>query len=132
MEKRATGSFEVRVLPQGSPDTADGVALRRMSLDKQFHGDLEAVSKGEMLTSTTDANGSAVYVAIERVTGTLHDRTGAFVLTHSATRTREGQQLRIAVAPGSATGALAGLTGAMTIEVVDLKHLYEFQYQLPE
>lgn len=132
MEKRATGSFEVRVLPQGSPDTADGVALRRMSLDKQFHGDLEAVSKGEMLTSTTDANGSAVYVAIERVTGTLHDRTGAFVLTHSATRTREGQQLTITVAPGSATGALAGLTGAMTIEVVDLKHLYEFQYQLPE
>jgi len=51
-----------------------------MSIDKQFNGDLEATSKGEMLSAMTDVKGSAGYVAIERVSGTLHGRGGTFVL----------------------------------------------------
>lgn len=128
---RATGTFDVKVLPQGTPDTADGIALGRMSIDKQFHGDLEAVSRGEMLTSRLES-GSAAYVAIERVTGTLNGRRGSFVLMHQGTMNRESQKLTVVVVPDSGIGQLAGLTGTMTITIVDKKHLYEFTYTLPE
>ena len=128
---RATGTFDVKVIPQGSPDTAEGISLGRMSLDKQFHGDLEAASKGEMLTSGLESNGSAAYVAIERVIGTLNGRKGSFALMHQGTMNREGQKLTVVVVPDSGTGQLAGLTGAMTITIIDKKHLYDFAYSLP-
>lgn len=101
-----------------------------MSLDKQFHGDLEGTSKGEMLTAMTSVQGSAGYVAIERVSGTLHGRSGTFVLQHNATMTRGAPQLAIIVVPDSGTGQLAGLAGKMTINIADGKHSYEFEYTL--
>src|SRR5688572_11724402 len=128
---QAKGTFDVKVIPQGTPDTADGIALGRMSLDKQFHGDLEATSKGEMLTSSLESNGSAAYVAIERVIGTLNGRTGSFALMHQGTMNRESQKLTVVVVPDSGTGELAGLSGTMTITIVDKKHLYELSYSLP-
>ena len=82
--------------------------MGRMSLDKQYHGDLEAAAKGEMLSAMTATEGSGVYVAIERVTGKLHGRSGSFVLHHTGTMARGAQQLSIAVAPDSGTGELAG------------------------
>jgi hypothetical protein len=85
---RASGTFEVKLTPQASDDKAEGTPLRRLSIDKQFHGDLEGISKGEMLTAGTVVPGSAGYVAIEQVTGALHGRSGSFVLQHSATMTR--------------------------------------------
>jgi hypothetical protein len=103
-----------------------------MSIDKQFRGDLEASSTGEMLTAGTDVKGSAGYVAIERVTGSLHGRNGAFVLQHSGIMTRGVPQLTIAVVPDSGTGELAGLAGRMTIEIDDGKHSYGFEYTLGE
>jgi hypothetical protein len=127
----ATGTFDVKVIPQGAGDTADGIALGRMSIDKQFHGELEATSKGEMLTSGLESNGSMAYVAIERVTGTLMGRRGSFVLMHQGTMNREGQNLTVAVVPDSGTGQLAGLSGTMTITIVDKKHLYDFAHSLP-
>lgn len=127
----ATGTFDVKVVPQGAGDTADGIALGRMSIDKQFHGDLDATSKGEMLTSGLESNGSAAYVAIERVTGTLHGRRGSFALMHQGTMNRTGQQLTVTVVPDSGTGQLAGLSGTLTITIVDKKHLYDFAYSLP-
>ena len=128
---QAKGTFDVKVVPQGTADTADGIALGRMSIDKQFHGDLEAASKGEMLTSSLESNGSAAYVAIERVIGTLNGRRGSFALMHQGTMNKQGQKLTVSVVPDSGTGQLAGLSGTMTITIVDKKHLYEFVYSLP-
>lgn len=87
----ATGTFEVKLVPQGAEDKGEGSTLGRLSLDKQFHGDLEGTGKGEMLTGLTDVNGSAGYVAIERVTGTLHGRRGSFVLLHRGIMARGAQ-----------------------------------------
>jgi hypothetical protein len=101
-----------------------------MSIDKQFHGDLEASSKGQMLAAMTSVKGSAGYVAIEQVTGSLHGRNGTFVLQHSGTMTRGAPQLIVSVVPDSGTAELAGLTGTMTIIVTDGKHSYEFDYTL--
>jgi hypothetical protein len=126
----ATGTFDVKVVPQGLPDTVEGIALGRMSIDKQFHGDLDAISKGEMLTSGLESNGSRAYVAIERVVGTLKGQSGSFALMHQGTMNREGQHLTVTVVPDSGTGHLTGLTGTMTITIVEKKHLYDFTYSM--
>jgi hypothetical protein len=102
-----------------------------MSIDKQFHGDLEGTAKGQMLTAGTDVKGSAGYVAIERVTGTLHGRSGSFVLQHSGSLTRGAAQQSITVVPDSGSGQLVGLAGKMTVTIVDGKHSYDFEYTLP-
>jgi hypothetical protein len=103
-----------------------------MSLDKQFHGDLEATSKGEMLSAGTAVKGSAGYVAMEHVSGTLHGKSGTFVLQHSGTMARGTPQLSVTVVPDSGTGQLAGLAGTMTINIAGGKHSYEFEYTLGE
>ncbi len=128
---QAKGTFDVKVIPQGTPDAAEGIALGRMALDKQFHGDLEAASKGEMLTSGNESNGSRAYVAIERVIGTLNGKRGSFAMMHQGTMNKESQKLTVIVVPDSGAGELAGITGSMTIIIVDKKHLYEFAYSLP-
>jgi hypothetical protein len=124
----AAGSFEVKLSPQD--DKTGDAKLSRMTIEKQFHGDLEATSKGQMLAANTDVKGSAGYVAIERVTGKLHGRTGDFVLQHSGTLTRGAPQLTVTVVPDSGTGDLAGLAGRMTIVIDGGKHSYEFDYTL--
>lgn len=129
---RASGTFEVKLSPQPPEDKAEGATLGRMSIDKQFHGDLEGTSKGQMLTAMTDVKGSAGYVAIERITGTLHGHSGSFVLQHSGTLTKGAAQQSITVVPDSGTGQLAGLTGKMTITIADGKHSYDFEYTLPK
>lgn len=129
----ARGTFEVKLNPQKPDDKeADSTNLGRLSIDKQFHGDLEASSKGEMLSVLTDVRGSAGYVAMERVSGALHGRSGTFVLQHSGTMARGAPQLSVTVVPDSGTGQLAGITGVMTIRVTDGNHAYEFEYTLAE
>ncbi|HYL04979.1 MAG TPA: DUF3224 domain-containing protein [Thermoanaerobaculia bacterium] len=130
MTTRASGTFAVKMTPQAPDDKAEP-AMGRMSLDKQFHGDIEGTSKGEMLFAGGPAQGSGGYVAMERVSGTLHGRGGTFVLQHSGTMTRGGTQLTINVVPDSGTGQLAGLTGSMTIKIDNGQHFYEFDYALP-
>ncbi len=132
MATHARGTFEVRLDPQPPDDTAEDASVGRMSIDKQFHGDLEATSKGQMLTALTAVTGSAGYVAIERVSGALHGRTGTFVLQHSGTMTRGSQQLSVTVVPDSGTGELAGLAGEMAILIADGTHSYDFEYTLAE
>jgi len=132
MTAHATGTFEVKLTPQPPEDRADGSTLGRMSGDKQFHGDLEGTSKVQMLTAMTDVKGSAGYVAIERVTGTLHGHTGSFVLQHSGSSNRGATQLSITVVPDSGTGQLVGIAGKMTITITDGKHSYDFEYTLPK
>jgi hypothetical protein len=115
MATHASGTFEVKLLPQPPDDKAEGSTLGRMSIDKQFHGDLEGTAKGQMLTAGTDVKGSAGYVASERVTGTLHDRSGSFVLQHSGPLTKGAAQQSITVVPDSSAGQLVGLTGKMIV-----------------
>jgi hypothetical protein len=127
----AKGTFTVEMKPLSDPDTVDGVSLGRMSLHKRFEGDLVATGVGEMLTALTPVKGSAGYVAIERVTGTLHGRSGSFVFQHSGTTNQGAQQLSIAVVPGSGVGALAGLSGVFKLRIADGTHFYEFDYAMP-
>jgi hypothetical protein len=132
MPKCARGTFEVQLNPQATDDQVASSPFGRMTIDKQFHGDLDATSQGEMLTACTIVKGSAGYVAIERVTGSLHGRSGTFILQHSGIMTRGVPQLRITVVPDSGTGELAGLAGQMTIDRDDGKHSYGFEYTLGE
>ncbi|MDQ6886001.1 MAG: DUF3224 domain-containing protein [Gemmatimonadota bacterium] len=132
MTGHARGAFDVKLNPQPLVGNADGSMLGRMSIDKQFHGDLDATSKGEMLSAGTTVKGSAGYVAIERVSGSLGGRTGTFVLQHSGTMTRGAPQLLITVVPDSGTGELVGLTGTMMIDIANGKHSYAFDYTLAD
>lgn len=132
MTTHASGTFEVKLTPQAPDDKTEESPLARMSIDKQFHGDLEASSKGQMLAAGTSVKGSAGYVAIERVSGTLKGRTGTFVLQHSGTMTRGTPQLSVTVVPDSGTGQLVGLTGKMAIIIADGKHSYDFEYTIAE
>lgn len=129
MTKQASGTFDVKLVPQD--DKSEDALLGRMTIDKQFRGDLAATSKGQMLTAMTATKGSAGYVAIEKVSGTLHGRNGTFALQHSGTMTRGEPTLSITVVPDSGTEELTGLMGKMTIKIEDGKHFYEFQYTLP-
>jgi uncharacterized protein DUF3224 len=124
----ATGTFEVKLKPQTDPDADPTIG--RMSLDKQFHGDLEATSKGQMLAVQGDVKGSAGYVAMERVTGALASRTGSFALQHSGTMNRGVPEQSVTVVPDSGTGELSSISGRMTIKIAEGKHSYEFEYTL--
>lgn len=128
MTMHARGAFDVKLNPLAANDR--GANLGRMSIEKQFHGDLEGTSQGEMLSVMSDVKGSAGYVAIERVSGTLNGQRGSFVLQHNATMNRGEPSLNIIVVPDSGCGELAGLSGTMRIIIADGKHSYEFDYAL--
>lgn len=132
MTTQARGTFDVKLNPLDPYNQTEGANLARMSLDKQFHGDLEATSKGEMLSAGTDVKGSAGYVAMERISGTLRGRNGSFVLQHNATMTRGAPYMNIVVVPDSGTGQLKGLVGKMLIVITESKHSYEFDYTLTD
>ena len=127
----AHGTFEVNIIPQPSEEKQEGLTpLGRMLIEKQFHGDLVAASRGQMLTGMTEVKGSGVYVAVERVTGSLHGRTGSFILHHLGLVVRGVPQLSVSVVPDSGTGELAGIAGTMNIIIADGKHSYDFTYTL--
>lgn len=128
---KVAGVFQVDL--QAMDFYAEGVAgmnLGRMSIDKTFTGALDATSKGEMLNVITATKGSAGYVAIEQVVGTLSGKAGSFVLQHFGTMGLGQNHLLVEVVPNSATGELIGLSGSMLIKVENGTHLYEFEYEL--
>jgi hypothetical protein len=127
---RATGTFDVKLNPLANDADPDGSTLSRLSIDKVFKGDIDGTSKGEMLSAGTQTKGSAGYVAMERVTATVHGKRGTFVLQHSASMTRGTPLLSITVVPDSGTGELAGLTGTLAIIIESGKHSYQFEYSL--
>ena len=129
---RASGSFEVKITPIAPDnDVSKAANVGRMTIDKRFHGPLEAVSKGEMLAVQGDVKGSAGYVAMERVTGTLNGKRGSFVLQHNAWMDRGKPSLFVTVVPDSGTDELKGINGWMNIVIEGTKHYYEFNYELP-
>ena len=123
----ASGKFEVKMTPQ---DSATGVS--KFVLDKVFHGDLEGISQGEMLSFITQITGSAGYVALEVVTGTLSGRSGTFTLQHSGMMNRGAPSLSLQVIPDSGTLELTGLSGTMKINQSDDIHKYALEYELPK
>lgn len=127
MTTHVRGPFEVKLTPQAD----EGSPLGRMAIDKQFHGDLQGTSVGQMLAGMTAVTGSAAYVALEQVTGVLEGRSGSFMLQHTGVMNRGAQSLTITVVPDSGTGELEGLSGTMMIVITDGKHSYEFDYDLP-
>lgn len=129
---RASGPFVVSLKPLPMDTDSDSQLLGRMSIDKQFHGDLEASSTGQMLTGGTTIRNSAGYVAIERVTGTLKGRKGSFALQHTGIMNRGVPSLVITVIPDSGTDQLEGLKGTMTISIEAGKHSYQFDYTLSD
>jgi len=132
ISRTATGPFDVKLAPQPLSGVADASGLSRMSIDKRFHGALEASSSGEMLSAGNPASGSAGYVALEAVRGTLDGRAGSFVLQHSSTLARGVPTQSITVVPDSGTDALAGLAGRMVVEIAPGgAHAYRFEYSLP-
>lgn len=132
MTHHVIGTFEVKMTPQ-TAEAGDDSGLGRMSINKQFHGELEGTSRGYMLSSAaTVVKGSGGYVAMERVTGNLNGRSGTFVLQHSGTMSRGTPQMSVSIVPDSGTEQLTGIAGSMTITIQDGKHSYELSYTLPE
>lgn len=134
MKAVAKGSFTVKMTPHpwheaNGGESAVDHSLGRFTLDKQYQGDLEATGDGQMLSAGSPST-SAVYVAIEKVTGSLQGRKGSFVLYHTGIMNRGVPELTITVAPDSGTGDLTGLGGSVTIQIADGKHSYEFAYSL--
>jgi Protein of unknown function (DUF3224) len=132
MTRHAEGTFDVKNVPLAADDATQGTPIGRYGLDKQFHGDLEATSKGEMMGGGDPGKGTAGYVAMEFVTGTLGGHSGSFALQHSGTMEGGRFNLHVVVVPGSGTGALAGISGTMNIVIAAGKHSYQFEYTLPD
>jgi len=132
MTRHAEGTFDVKNTPLPPDDATTGTPIGRFALDKQFHGDIEAASKGEMLAAGDPSKGTAGYVAIEHITGTLQGHTGSFALQHLGTMEQGKFNLTVTVVPGSGTGDLTGIAGSMTIIIAAGKHSYTFDYTLPE
>ena len=128
----AVGTFEVTMKPETLSEVAAASGLGRMSLSKIFQGQLEAVSVGEFLSAMGIEKGSAGYVAMEHVTGTLDGRAGSFVLQHSGTMTRGEPELKVTVVPDSGTDELAGIRGSMKIDIIEGQHHYEFSYSIAD
>jgi hypothetical protein len=132
MNLTAKGVFEVAIKPQPISEVASTSGIGRMSIDKQFSGDLVGTGKGEMLSAMSAVKGSAGYVAVEQVSGAIGNRSGTFALQHSGTMNRGAPALSVAVIPDSGTGGFTGIAGSLTIDIVDGKHLYTFHYSLPQ
>lgn len=127
----AKGAFDVQVIPRPLDGAADDPSFARYALTKQFRGDLEASGAGQMLASGGPHEGAGAYVAIERVTGTLHGRTGSFVLQHRGTMDSSGMEMLVTIVPESGSGDLVGIRGTLEILFDGPQHLYELEYQLP-
>lgn len=128
MQKQARGTFEVTMHPDPPHDTRDGIALARVKIDKVFKGDLEGTSEVDMLSAGGSVKGSAGYVAIERVYGTLHGKRGSFVLQHAGVMDRGAGTLTVVVVPDTGTHELTGLVGTLSIEIEGGEHRYVFNY----
>ena len=128
-----TGKFDVKLQPLQPYSQGDnGINFGRMSIDKNFDGELSAVSKGEMVSAMTPVKGSAGYVAVEQVIGILSGKKGSFVLQHFGTIDKGKNYLNVEVVPDSGTDELTGISGKMNLRIEEGKHFYDFEYQITE
>lgn len=127
MSDQARGEFDVKVVPISGKEEP----LGRMSIDKTYHGDLDATGTGQMMASRDERTGAAVYVAIETVTGTLKGRKGSFMLAHRGMMSAAGHELNVVIVPASGTDGLTGISGDLEIIIEGGKHSYVLRYALP-
>jgi hypothetical protein len=128
-----SGKFDIKLNPlETYAKSKDDIQLGRLSIDKTFHGQLNATSQGEMLNAVSPIKGSAGYVALELVTGELDCKKGSFALQHYGTMGNGQQNLILEVVPGTGVGELKGLSGKMAIDIADGQHLYSFEYELSD
>jgi hypothetical protein len=132
MTTQVKGEFDVKRTPEGGVDLGGGVAAGHFRFDKVFHGALDATGVVHMLAVATAVDGSAGYVAVERIDGALDGRRGSFLTQHNGILDRGKPSLSVTVVPDSATGELEGLTGRIVIDIVEGKHYYTFDYSLPD
>ncbi len=130
MTQLAKGSFEIVMTPAPAGEGAGRLSVGRMLIDKKYQGDFTGTGQGEMLSAGNPAAGSAGYVAIEHVTGTLNGRSGGFALQHNGVMHAGASNLAITIVPGSGTGDLFGIEGKLKLDIVDRKHFYEIDYTL--
>jgi hypothetical protein len=130
MRTQAKGSFDIQSTANPARSLGDGLAVGHMTFQKQLHGDLTGTGVVEMLGIMNREIGSGAYVALERITGTLHGKSGAFCTQHGSTMDRGKPTQRIEIVPDSGTGELAGIRGTMTIDIVEGKHFYTLDYTL--
>lgn len=130
MGRQIKGEFDVERRMEPSCDMGDGVEAGHFRFDKRFRGDLDAVSVVHMMAVMTETPGSAAYVAIERIAGTLQGRKGTFFTQHNGVMDRGEAALTLTVVPDSGTDGLAGISGRMAIDIVEGKHYYTFDYAL--
>jgi expansin (peptidoglycan-binding protein) len=129
---QAQGTFDVTTAPLAADDATAATSISRYSLDKVYRGDLEGASAGEMLAAGNPATGTAGYVAMEQVTGSLHGMHGSFALQHFGTMEQGKFEINVKVVPGSGTAQLAGIAGVLTILIEGKKHSYSMEYTLPK
>lgn len=132
MQATAKGNFSVTLMPQTLSEAASGSNIGRTSINKQFDGDLIGTSQGEMLSAAGSVKGSAAYVAIERVTGSLGQRQGSFVLQHCGIMDRGAARLTVNIIPDTGSGDFVGIAGVLHIHIVDGRHEYTLEYTLPD
>ena len=130
--QQAKGEFDVERRNEPGCDMGGGASAGHYRFDKQFHGELEAVSVVHMLAVGTDVPGSAAYVAVERVAGTLQGRTGSFFLLHTGLMNRGVASLSLAIVPDSGAGELVGISGRMAIDIAGGKHFYTLDYEIAQ
>jgi len=128
MSEEASGKFDIQLSQESEADAA----IAKLGINKRYHGGLEASAVGEMLAARTATEGSAGYVAMERVSGTLDRRAGSFVLQHTGTMNRGGQTISVTIVPDSGSGDLTGISGEMFIEATGGDHRYRLVYKLPK
>ena len=128
----AKGTFEVKITPQAPQDGVGDPSVGRMALEKQFHGDMQGQGLGQMLAVGTAVDGSAGYVAMERVTASVHGRHGSFALQHTGTLNRGTPRLSVTIVPDSGADGLAGIAGSLSITIADGVHAYDLEYSLPD
>jgi hypothetical protein len=127
---QAKGTFDVEMQPEPPYHQAEGVTLSRMAIDKKFEGALTGTSQVQMLAARTAIEGSAAYVALERVDGVLDEKRGSFVVTHVGHMRADHRSLRVEIVADSGTGELEGITGSMDIDIQGGQHFYTLDYTL--
>ncbi|TBR12432.1 MAG: DUF3224 domain-containing protein [Lysobacter sp.] len=126
------GRFDVKRTPQGALDIGGDAKAMHLRFDKTFEGPLQATSVVHMMALGTVVEGSAGYVAIERLDGGVEGRTGRFAMMHFGVMDRGSPSLRLEVLPDSGEGDLTGLRGSMKIDITDGAHFYTLDYTLPD
>ena len=105
--------------------------LTKATVTKTYSGDLEGDGQVEYLM-VYRADGKATFVGMEQVTGTLGGKAGSFVLQRTGVFEDGQAKESYSIIPGSATGALQGLTGEGTSSVGHgMEHPFVLSYDLP-